>query len=57
MRFSEMQYVRPDVESIKEQSERIKLDFSSADSLEAADKAFLEWDRLTAHTDTMTTLI
>ena len=33
MRFSEMQYVRPDVESIKEQSERIKLDFSSADSL------------------------
>lgn len=56
MRFSEMQYVRPDVESIKEQSERIKLDFSSADSLEAADKAFLEWDRLTAHTDTMMTL-
>ena len=45
MRFSEMQYVRPDVESIKEQSERIKLDFSSADSPEAADKAFLEWDR------------
>lgn len=56
MKFSEMPYIRPDVESIREQADKIKLDFVSADSFENADKAFLEWDKLTAHTDTMMTL-
>ena len=56
MKFSEMQYVRPDVEKIREHAEKIKNDFLSADSFESADNAFIEWDRLTAHTDTMMTL-
>jgi len=56
MKFSEMPYIRPDVESIREQADKIKLYFVSADSFENADKAFLEWDKLTAHTDTMMTL-
>ena len=56
MKFSEMEYVRPDMEDALKQAERIKADFCSADSFEKADAAFVEWDRFTGHIDTMMSL-
>lgn len=56
MRFSEMKYERPELEEIKGAADRIKKAFDDADSFEAADSAFAEWDRLISHTDTMFSL-
>ncbi len=53
MRFSDMKYERPDIEDVKSTAERIKSDFINSDNAEKADRAFLEWDRLMNHIDTM----
>ena len=56
MKFSEMKYERPDPEKSKLFAEKIKNDLTSADSFEKAEKAFTEWDRFSAHIDTMMSL-
>ena len=56
MKFSEMKYERPDLEAVKMKAERLQHDFNCAESFQNAEKAFLEWDRLSAHIDTMMSL-
>ena len=56
MKFSEMKYERPDSENARAEAERIRTAFIDAESFEAAEKAFLEWDRFSAHIDTMMSL-
>ena len=56
MKFSEMEYVRPDLETIRRKAEKIKQDFKTADSPELAESAFAAWDKLMCHTDTMISL-
>lgn len=56
MKFSEMHYERPDFEKYRNEAESIKEDFSKADSFADADAAFLRWDRLNSHVDTMMSL-
>lgn len=56
MKFSEMKYERPELESTKKTAEALKKSFTEAVSFEACEKALLEWDRLSAHTDTMMSL-
>ena len=56
MKFSEMKYERPDFDKAKSDAEKIKKSFSEASSFEEADKAFIEWDELVSHIDTMISL-
>ena len=56
MHFSEMKYERPDLEQSKLLAEKIKSDFQNADTLTAAEDAFMRWDSFTAHIDTMMSL-
>ncbi len=56
MKFSEMKYERPDIEASKKYAGQIKQKFIDAKSFEAADKAFMEWDKFTLHIDTMMSL-
>lgn len=56
MKFSEMKYERPNIEELKESAEKIKNKFSSAETFEQAEKAFIEWDKFTEHIDTMFSL-
>ena len=56
MKFSEMKYERPDFDKAKSDAEEIKKSFSEASSFEEADKAFIEWDELVSHIDTMISL-
>ena len=56
MKFSEMKYVRPELDKIREDAERIKLGFSGAKSAEEAEMFLTEWDRLMSHADTMMSL-
>ena len=56
MKFSEMKYERPDSENARAEAERIRTAFIDAESFEAAEEAFLEWDRFSAHIDTMMSL-
>ena len=56
MKFSEMQYERPNIENIKKQADEIKYRFANAQDFETADSAFIEWDRMSAHVDTMMSL-
>ena len=56
MKFSEMKYERPDFDKAKSDAEKIKKSFSKASSFEEADKAFIEWDELVSHIDTMISL-
>lgn len=56
MKFSEMKYERPDLEQVKANADDIKQRFQNADTFEAADRAFLDWDQMTAHIDTMMSL-
>ena len=56
MKFSEMKYERPDFDKAKSDAEKIKKYFSEASSFEEADKAFIEWDELVSHIDTMISL-
>ena len=53
MKFSEMKYERPDMDKIKDEADRIMKSFDSAGSFDDAEKAFLEWDSFSSHTDTM----
>ena len=56
MKFSQMQYIRPDIKDALAQAEKIKADFSCADSFDKAQSAFLAWDRFIGHIDTMMSL-
>ena len=56
MKFSEMKYVRPELDTIREEAEQIKLAFKNADSAELAENAFARWDKLMCHADTMMSL-
>lgn len=51
-----MKYERPDVEQIKALAAQIQKDFADAQTAQAAEQAFLQWDRISAHTDTMMSL-
>ena len=56
MKFSEMKYERPNMEEIRKKADEIKKAFANAKDFETADRAFIEWDRNSAHIDTMTSL-
>ncbi|MEE3402962.1 MAG: M3 family oligoendopeptidase [Acutalibacteraceae bacterium] len=56
MQFSAIPYERPDLEEVRQQADRIRQDFAHADTFETADAAWLAWDKLTAHVDTMMSL-
>ena len=56
MKFSEMQYERPNIDDIKRQADQIKERFTNAQDFETADTAFIEWDKMSAHVDTMMSL-
>ncbi len=56
MKFSQMQYERPSFEKINSEAQEISRRFREADSFESAEKAFLAWDSMTAHVDTMMSL-
>ena len=56
MKSSEMQYERPNIDEIRVKADEIKQALINAEDFETADKAFMEWDRLSAHTDTMMSL-
>ena len=56
MRFSEMNYVRPGLDEIKNEAGKIMLAFENADTPEAAKQAFISWDKLMSHADTMMSL-
>lgn len=46
MKFSELQYVRPDLEAAKKSCDALIERFNAAVDFKAADAAFLEWDEL-----------
>lgn len=56
MKFSDMKYERPDLEKVKNDAQRIMKSFESAENVDSAEKAFLEWDRFSSHTETMMSL-
>ena len=56
MKFSEMKYERPDIGQAKVNAQEIKDAFLSAETFEEAEKAFLDWDRVVSHIDTMMSL-
>ena len=56
MKFSEMQYERPNIDDMKKQADEIKQRFANAKNFETADTAFIEWDKMSAHIDTMMSL-
>ncbi len=56
MKFCEMKYERPDITVIRDDADKIKQEFLTADSFEKADEAFSKWDRLISHTDSMFSL-
>ena len=56
MKFSEMQYERPNIDDMKKQADEIKQRFANAKDFETADTAFIEWDKMSAHIDTMMSL-
>ena len=56
MKFSEMPYERPDWDEVKAQAGKICQEFSDASSLSLAKDAFVRWERLISHVDTMFSL-
>ena len=56
MKFSEMKYIRPEIEECKRTAGEIIASFRDADSFSAAEKAFLEWDSFSSHIETMISL-
>ena len=56
MKFSQMEYVRLDVDDIKSQITDIIQEFNNASDYDAAKEAFIDMDKLTRHVDTMSTL-
>lgn len=56
MKFSQMPYVRPNLEEVKAQTQACLDAFTNASSFEEADKAFHEYDAASGHLGTMLTL-
>lgn len=52
VKFKDMPYERPDLEAVKAEYARLAEALASAESLDAAEAAFLEKDRLDRHTQT-----
>ena len=52
VKFKDMPYERPDLETVKAEYARLAQALADAATLEAADAAFLEKDRLDRHTQT-----
>ena len=53
MKFSEMKYERPVIEQAASDADRIKNNLENAETFEDAEKAFLDWEKLSSHIDTM----
>lgn len=53
MKFSEMQYTRPDINALKVQAERAAEQIEKALSADDAERAYLEWDNISAGYSTM----
>ncbi len=56
MKFSDMPYKRLNIEEIKAAADALKQRFETADTFEEANRAFLEWDKIMSHADTMMSL-
>ena len=56
VQFSEMEYQRPDLEKLKDEMQKLVERLKSAESYDVAREVFLEADRVSRHTDTMSTL-
>ncbi len=51
-----MVYERPDIHAVRLSAENIRQRFTNAENFQQADTAFMEWDSMTAHIDTMMSL-
>ena len=51
-----MVYERPDIHAVRLSAENIRQRFTNAENFLQADTAFMEWDSMTAHIDTMMSL-
>ncbi|MEE0967817.1 MAG: M3 family oligoendopeptidase, partial [Clostridia bacterium] len=56
MKFSEMKYLRPDIEAVKKQFSELCAKLDAAETYEAARSVFLEKEKLTKNVETMATL-
>ena len=56
MLFSDIPYERPALEPLQAQADEIQQDFMNAKTADEAEAAWLRWDKLTAHVDTMMSL-
>lgn len=56
MKFSEMQYERPDIEAVQKRASYLMQSFINAQNFDEVDKAFIEWDSFVQHIDTMMSL-
>lgn len=56
MKFSEMTYTRPDIESIRAKAQEMTERIRSAENADAAADAYLEWDRYACGFSTMSSL-
>ncbi len=56
MKFSEMKYERPDVEVVSKEEKEIIRRFSEAETYEAALQAYRDWDKISAHVGTMSSI-
>ena len=52
VKFKDMPYERPDLEAVKAEYARLAAELAAAETLEAAESAFLEKDQLDRHTQT-----
>ncbi|MGN0665531.1 MAG: M3 family oligoendopeptidase [Huintestinicola sp.] len=57
MKFSEMRYVRPDMDSIAAASEKCAKAIENAEKADSAVYAYLEWDRVCGTFSTMSSLV
>ena len=56
MKFSEMQYTRPDLDQIRAEGGALIEKLKNAASADEAAQIYLDWDKMSAHIDTMFTL-
>ena len=56
VKFSQMEYQRPDLEQLKSEMAELVARLTSAENYAAAREVFLEADRVGRHTETMGTL-
>ena len=56
MKFSEMQYTRPDLDQIRAEGSALIEKLKNAASADEAAQIYLDWDKMSAHIDTMFTL-